>query len=377
MMNDFYNVIDPKNSVEIEKSFDFFIEEQYNKLIEKYIRDSKIDCQVELKEIPVKQDKNNMVADKNHNSERILSTENLINSNVNSNDDEGLIDITSKDINALHRFFTLYRIESIYDLTKKERDNFLIKNDNSCNINYYKELFAERKKNIMYNLYLAIYEIFKYISNDKMYFNSFDVLTYIICRCCTKKKKKDKSNNVIQEDSYQEMKFKVYDSAIQKIGIDFDLISILKLVDDFDKFKVVYFDTPQREVFNSVAKPTIKVLSENENYEEEAVSEVEEDQKNLNEFKKALLIMIDKGEMSITDKKILKTMGLQMDFISELSKEVLARKEKSKLRNENHKTESVSESKKDSIEEVDTENLGDNHDRDNDMEMINKKFGYS
>lgn len=156
------------------------------------------------------------------------------------------------------------------------------------------------------------------------------------------------------------------------MGVDFDLITILRIVESFDKFKKVYFDDAQLDIFNSVANPVVKLNNE----EDEQKSINSDKNEGLNKFVNVLALIADKGVMSVLEKKILAAIGLDLDLIKNLAKEV--EKEKSLENNSNRKKKTKDIKEKDTIPEDEMEKESDRDlgfDDENAMRQIYDKFG--
>lgn len=376
LMNDFYNVVPPEKNKEIVKSFDDFLREQYNILVRKYFykfdklrshviitipkevemeekkSEEKVEEKVEDEENLGSQKEKSLPAASNKKIDSegdnliLIKANTLFDENLdrNLNDDEGIAKTfsNSDELNALKRHFTMKRIESLFSLSKTDRDNFLqnIREKNDNNVDFFDLLLAEKKKTSLFYIEKIVYNIFLYSSNDKMYFNVCEMFLKLFCCCCIKRRKAKETKvkikpglkQLTQVDKGKNLtnlgkKIKIFKTAEMRLGLDFDLVSVLKTVDNFEKFTKVYFDHTQAEVFDSVNKPTIKVLSldEQEEMDEDldengnVKTEIESDLEMLTEIRQLLIEIMKEGKVTNVEKNIFINMGIELEEIKQFA----------------------------------------------------------
>jgi hypothetical protein len=127
----------------------------------------------------------------------------------------------------------------------------------------------------------------------------------------------NKEIKAINQESLMEKKYAVYYGANKKLGVDFDLINILKTIEGFDYYTRVYFEKYQRHLFYSASKPTIK---ENDIGDDDEVDEEKEEQEYkdmIQVYKNLLKMMISvEGNLDNYQKKLLFLMGRSNDDIN-------------------------------------------------------------
>lgn len=388
MINNFYNLIDPKRNKEIFKTFDEFLHDHYNFLFNKflkYVHSGKkphLSSALTIKNIEIKLRTEEDMLDpdsislneKLDNSQEKLKEKEKI---YQVDDDEGLMRDETK-FNALKKYFTLKRIECIFGVSYEQRlkkfkeleeiHNYKAENLISKNIDFFKFVFCDENEQLQekheeYYLHSAVYEIFKFECNDKINFTTSEMFFRLFCKCCINKNRNKNNkikytatnktdnasttkNNDIdpkeEEKSRLFLKYEIFDAAQRKMDVDFDLVSILQTVDDFEKFKHIYFDDAQLDIFNSVANPVIKLTNNKEKIFSVNYKHDNKDIKALNNFIHVLSHITEKDEMTMIEKKLLAKMGLDAETIKKFSKEI-ERKRATTIHSRNH---SKSENKK-------------------------------
>ena len=288
MMNDRYYIMDPTKNTKIP-SFYKFITDRKKKLFQKYNQ----------RRIQNKNNKNNL-----ENNEDDLSISNINDNNeknqieINDNleDDDGL---NEYDANPLEKFFTLRRIVDMYGYDINLLNNLPVNNINNQEVN--EPVFDPQNINqTKYIIYKFIYDTAKYKSQPDFKFNFIEMCRYFLFNFfCNKKKKQidkkinegrkkhyrkinvDTSNEKVKKDlntsnfshsntlnnnddilenlDNLERKFIVYDGAKRKLGMDFDLINILKTIEGFYYFKKVFLEKHQQVLFDAVTKQVIDI----------------------------------------------------------------------------------------------------------------------
>ena len=179
---------------------------------------------------------------------------------------------------------------------------------------------------------------------------------------------KEQETEKTQPLTVSETKYAVYRGATKKLGVDFDLVNILKTIEGFDYFTKVFFEKNQRALFYSVSKPTIK---EDEN-DKEGNQVKESDNKEVQEYQdiqdmyKNLLRMIfnSKGKLEDYQIRLLELMGRTPEEIQMLNNIVMGKpmnyvehsevsekkgKEANKITNEEEKTDNPKEGESSNI----------------------------
>ena len=267
MMNDSYYIIDPEETSEIP-TFDEFLKNHLNKLLELY-------------QNPKKKHKKNKISPnliKNEEEKELM-------------DNEG---ISKHSFNPLENFFTLKRIENLFRKQRNELSTNNIKNlKNDENIEYdidYSNI--DQKKYIIYKL---IYDCAKFKSQPDFKFSLIELIFFYVFDCCKSKKRKiieeidlngkevrRGRNNIyiknfnlktLKEEDIKinkvDIKEGIYQGALKRLGIDFDLINILKTEEGFENFEKMILEKHERIIFNLESKPIIKLSENEENIEEE------------------------------------------------------------------------------------------------------------
>ena len=289
MMNDRYYIMDPTKNTKIP-SFYKFITERKKKLFQKYNQ----------RRIQNKNNKNNL-----ENNEDDLSISNINDNNeknqieINDNleDDDGL---NEYDANPLEKFFTLRRIVDMYGYDINALNNINRNDDNDQEVN--EPFFDPQNINQgKYIIYKFIYDSAKYKSQPDFKFNFIEMCRYFLYNLFCNKKKKlidkklnegrkrryrkinmDSTNEKVKKDlntsnfsnpntlqnnnddilenlDNLEKKYIVYDGAKRKLGMDFDLINILKTIEGFYYFKKVFLEKHQQILFDAVTKKVIDI----------------------------------------------------------------------------------------------------------------------
>jgi len=239
---------------------------------------------------------------------------------------------------------------------------FNVNNNQSDQIDFYGKFLDKRRKTEYYQMYQITYNTFIFNVYDQISFNSFELMYSLCCRCCGSKHKtkiiKDKSEKIKSQISDLEQKCQLFDAAKQKLGLDFDIVSMLKIVDDFDKFKKVYFDECQKGIFESVCKSTIKVTDEEMLHSLECPKPQKKIEESIREFKDILNNMITKGkEVTITEKKLLRIIGIDFDEICTFAKNI-------NKRNESIETNRINKKRKDKEDKEAEETKKKKNDKD-------------
>jgi hypothetical protein len=356
MMNDFYNVIDPKNNREYKKKFQFFIIDNYNTLMRAYCQKKKLvsydtnNNEENVDDIVLNKSKLKSTffdkifhskskneksigffgkLSKGNDHSRISEFEDIKDFEEDLDDDEGLID-SNDDLkkNILKRFFTLKRIENMFNLSIEERDEMLQTfkindaNFNDAKFNFYQNIFKNKKKTKVYYANKIFYDSLKYMGYNNMNFSLVEMLKVIFCSCFHK----NKSNKNSTKDNLDD-KYLVYNASLQKLGIDFDLVSVLKSEKDLKNFIKIYFDENQEKIFSSINKNTVLVTDEEfENSLKKSRSSTEYDseikniQNSMKEYNSFLLSIIKRGSVTNLEKKLFNIMGLSSDNIKDFCK---------------------------------------------------------
>jgi hypothetical protein len=315
MMNDSYYIIDPAEITEIP-TFDVFLKNHFNKLLK-------------ISKNPKKHKRNKI-------------NQNLIKNEIEKDlmDNEG---ITKNSFNPLEKFFTLKRLENLFG---KSRDQLLVKADdnnlkNNERIEYNIDYTNINQK--QYVIYKLIYDCAKYKSQPDFKFSLFELICFYCFNSCKKKKRKiiedidlnDKeirsSKNQIHVKNFDlktlkeedvtikksDLKSCVYKSALKKLGLDFDLINILKTEEGFENFEKMIFEKYERVIFNLESKPIIKLsdIEKKENGENEE-EEDDIDDKEKKELKELFILnnvlndmMNDKNELKKYQIRLLHSIG--------------------------------------------------------------------
>lgn len=202
MMNSFYNLIHPKHDKEISKNFRDFLKERYNFLFNKFLIKNKKNMQnlynlnISEKNSPIVLEKISLNIQTEINDKTKFNQKEILFSVF---DDERLI---TDSENELKKYFTLKRIESIFDFTMSDRlvklkeisQNTSEDNLIDRNINFFKFLFMKEngdltKITVDFYILESAYEVFKYENNDKFEFSFYEMFLKIFCKCCLNKKK--------------------------------------------------------------------------------------------------------------------------------------------------------------------------------------------
>ena len=287
MMNDRYYIMDPTKDEKIP-SFYKFITERKKKLFKKYNQGRN-------------QNKNNDNNLENKNNDLSISNINENNNNTqiilneNLEDDDGLNEYNA---NPLEQFFTLRRIVDMYGYDINLLNTIPV---NTGNEEVNEPVFDPQNINqAKYIIYKFIYDIAKYKSQPDFKFNFIEMFRYFFYNLfCNKKKKEidkklsegrkkryrringettnektkkdlntsnlsytntiNNNDDLLEDLDNLEKKFMVYDGAKRKLGMDFDLINILKTIEGFNYFKKVFLEKHQRILFDEVTKQVIDI----------------------------------------------------------------------------------------------------------------------
>ena len=349
MMNDSYYIVDPKETIEIP-TFDEFLKNHLNKLLKIFQNGKKN-----------KKNKINPNLVKNEEEKELMNNEG----------------ITKNSFNSLEKFFTLKRIENLFRKKRNELSTNNIKDlKNDENIEYdidYSNI--DQKKYIIYKF---IYDCAKYKSQPDFKFSIIDIIFFYLCFCCRSKKRKiledvdfnkkevrRGKNNIyiknfnlktLKEEEIKinkvELKEGVYQSSLKRLGIDFDLINILKTEEGFENFEKMILEKHERIIFNLESKPIIK-LSENEEKNEEEydydnenkeledlyilnniLNELMNNKKELKNYQISLLHSIGK---SLKDIQLFQNVKNGIDISKEIE-DLRKNKDKNNLTNLTHET---------------------------------------
>ena len=351
-MNECYNIIDPQlqdNNNTIQ-SFDTFIINHYKKLLSLY-KSQNVNDNNNKEQTQIKQKERTIGETYNTNDGLSFQTKKeLINKYLNENELEDNEGIDVSMFNPSERFFTLKRIENLYGISEHQRRVININEDLTNMFN------KQNVDPIKYVCYKFIYESTIYKSQPNFTFNICEMFGYFCFGlCCCKRKKKvfnlqttyenkinkhqnnnnsnqtslsqtklsntnitqkhilnkqsnEESNTIIQkqnEVSLLEQKYAVYYGANKKLGVDFDIINILKTIEGFDYFLKIYFEKHQRNLFYSAGKPLIQETDDNDD------DIVDEENNDIICMYKNLLTMIGNpsGELKSYQVRLLKLMG--------------------------------------------------------------------
>jgi hypothetical protein len=179
-----------------------------------------------------------------------------------------------------------------------------------------------------------------------------------------------------EDSSVLTKNFLLFDTAEEKMGLDFDLVSVLKSVENFENFKKVYLDDSQRSLYDSVSNPIIKVNTLDGSVTK-AMSEEEKDQNNLNEFRHNLMMIIERGKLSKIEKKMLENVGLRIEDIKKLSEDAENCGKKNKIQEKKPKLTSTSQEVTGKQAEAETEEMVEAIDPNAHefINEINRRFG--
>ena len=289
MMNDRYYIMDPTKKEKIP-SFYKFITDRRKKLFKKYNQ---------------RRNNNKAHQDNKDNNMNDLSINNIndINENIqielndNLEDDDGLNEYNAS---SLEKFFTLRRIVDMYGYDINALNNINRNDDNDQEVN--EPFFDPQNINQgKYIIYKFIYDSAKYKSQPDFKFNFIEMCRYFLYNLFCNKKKKlidkklnegrkrryrkinmDSTNEKVKKDlntsnfsnpntlqnnnddilenlDNLEKKYIVYDGAKRKLGMDFDLINILKTIEGFYYFKKVFLEKHQQILFDAVTKKVIDI----------------------------------------------------------------------------------------------------------------------
>jgi hypothetical protein len=195
MVNDFYNVIDPKKDHLVTISFENYLKERLKICI--------IDYQI------------------SHN----FKPSNLKLENLNQS--------------ILDHFFELGRLIKIMNIKINDPIFLFDFSDSSQN---YQEEYSKITKNIKkdeYYKYKIIFDIFKYEVHKGISISFLEYFGSIFCKC------------FLTELSLRRIEtFKI---AKEKLHLDVDFISIVKSVNEFENAKKIYFDNNQNVLFDTLA----------------------------------------------------------------------------------------------------------------------------
>ena len=281
MMNDSYYIIDPAEIGEVP-TFDEFLKNHLKVLLKLYSN-------------PKKHKKNKI-------------KQNLIKNEIEKElmNNEG---ITKNSFNPLEKFFTLKRIENLFGKQRNELLSNNIKNlKNDEKIEY--DIDYSNINQQKYIIYKLIYDCAKYKSQPDFKFSILELIFFYAFNCCKSKKRKiieeidfnDKEfhtgkNNIYiknfdiktlkEEDikiNKSDLKVSVYRSALKRLGIDFDLINILKTEEGFENFEKMILEKYERVIFNLESKPIIKYSEKDENEEEEEDDIEDKEKKELEDL---------------------------------------------------------------------------------------------
>ena len=360
MMNDCYFIIDPTNKDSIQ-SFDEFLKKHYNKLIGLY--KDKINRKSAFRSSSKKEEKielnNYVVSEEDNNDEAAQSKQAMLAKYLSErelNDDEG---INQKDLNPVERFFTLKRIEDLFGLTREDRESVMKSKDPSSIFDF------SKVKETKYVCYTIIFNSTVYKSQPDFTFSFCEMFSYFFfVMCCCKRKKEvfnlhnTKKVNLIENDykgegfsskkssrsinfdkeqetektqplTSSEKKYAVYRGATKKLGVDFDLVNILKTIEGFDYFTKVFFEKNQRALFYSVSKPTIKEEDNNKegNQVKESDNKEVQEYQDIQDMYKNLLRMIfhSKGKLEDYQIRLLELMGRTPEEIQMLNNIVIGK----------------------------------------------------
>ena len=350
-MNECYNIIDPQlqdNNHDTIQCFDTFIINHYKKLLSLYKsqnisnnnNNNKEQTQIKQKERTIGETYNT------NNGLSFQTKKEIINKYLNENELEDNEGIDVSMFNPSERFFTLKRIENLYGISEHQRRVISINDDLTNMFN------KQNADPIKYVCYKFIYESTIYKSQPKFTFNIYEMFGYFCFKlCCCKRKKKvfnlqttneNKINkhqnnnnnqtslsqtklsntNITQkhilnkqsneesninnkkqnEVSSLEQKYAVYYGANKKLGVDFDIINILKTIEGFDYFIKIYFEKHQRNLFYLAGKPLIQ--------ETDDIDEDEENNDIICMYKNLLTMIVKaSGELKSYQVRLMKLMG--------------------------------------------------------------------
>jgi hypothetical protein len=161
-----------------------------------------------------------------------------------------------------------------YQIAKivKER-NLVIAENNLMNLILEKEF---KKDEIKYLKYKIFYDLLKFELNDKMFFTPCEIFKKICCFCFVEKKyekykilRKVKSSydKVLKQNLFEYYekpvnlfkKNEIFEIGRKMLYRDLDLIKVLNTVKEFDRFKKIYFDEIQLNIFNTFTKKKISL----------------------------------------------------------------------------------------------------------------------
>lgn len=132
-----------------------------------------------------------------------------------------------------------------------------------------------------------------------------------------KKKEPKEEKHKSDQFSETEKRFAIFYGATIKLGIDFDIIRILKKMTEFDSFIKVLLGKHQRKLFKVISKPVIRVDDYNEEIKTEVLDKDEQEYKDLLKFNKSLYRLTKKGEIKDYHIRMLGLSGVPAEEIEE------------------------------------------------------------
>ena len=107
-----------------------------------------------------------------------------------------------------------------------------------------------------YYKYNLIYDLFKYETNDKMFYSIFEILKEVCFPCFAGK--------------INRKKFDLYRFTLKKLGLDLDFLNLINALNQYEALKNIYFDKQQKKLFDTIVRTKIdlNIASEEEKSKE-------------------------------------------------------------------------------------------------------------
>ena len=146
-------------------------------------------------------------------------------------------------------------------------------------LNFYLQFFALKRKNFNYYVYKSIFQAFKYLNLDKLYFSFLEIICIIFCSSCInflnrkivarnemQKKNLEKIENSVIEDFILKIheKQRLFSISIKKFKVDSNYSKLFKYQNLLSKLKFCAFDKYQKKVFENLVTRSIENCDESE-----------------------------------------------------------------------------------------------------------------
>ena len=261
IVNDLYLIVHPKNEKYLNKSFSVFLKERYLNLVK--IEDDSHDYD-DIKKL-VKQE---TTLDKFFDKSR-MSTILGLESNQNFFSSSKKPETTNNNsANTIKNMMSATRenvIDNISNSSLKSKyknnlkDNLIINEDildNSSEKPISCSFLFPNLNNEEYYKYNLIYDLFKYETNDKMFYSIFEILKEVCFPCFAGK--------------INRKKFDLYRFTLKKLGLDLDFLNLINALNQYEALKNIYFDKQQKKLFDTIVRTKIdlNIASEEEKSKE-------------------------------------------------------------------------------------------------------------